>query len=48
MVDLIIILIITVVILLAVRYIYKVKKSGHKCIGCPNNHNCNKQKKLQL
>ncbi len=32
----------------AVRYIYKAKKSGQACIGCPNSKqcggNCSKEK----
>ena len=34
MADLIIVAILAVVIAAAVRYIYKAKKSGAKCIGC--------------
>ena len=34
--DLIIIVILAVIVGLAARYVYKAKKSGHKCIGCPD------------
>ena len=34
MADLIIVVILAVVVAAAVRYIYKAKKSGAKCIGC--------------
>jgi len=33
--DFIILAILIVVIVLAARYVYKAKKSGRKCIGCP-------------
>ena len=29
-----------VVLFLAIRYIYKAKKKGVKCIGCPQGNNC--------
>jgi len=35
MADLIVIAVISLIIGAAVRYIYKEKKSGAKCIGCP-------------
>lgn len=40
----IIIGIIVVIIALAGFYIYKSKKSGKKCIGCPYNCSCNGKK----
>lgn len=40
--QLIPIAIIVVVIGLAALYIYKAKKSGKKCIGCPESSNCKK------
>ena len=40
--DLIVILILVVVIFLAVTYIYKSKKKGKKCIGCPYACSCSK------
>ena len=38
--DLIIIAILAVVIGFAARYVYKAKKSGKKCIGCPEGCSC--------
>ncbi len=32
--------ILVVIVGLAVRYIYKAKKSGAKCIGCPDGGSC--------
>ncbi|MBE6963377.1 MAG: FeoB-associated Cys-rich membrane protein [Ruminococcaceae bacterium] len=40
MTDLIVISILAVVLGLAVGYIYKEKKSGAKCIGCPHSKTC--------
>ena len=40
MVDYIVIAILVVVIAAAGRYIYKAKKSGRKCIGCPDGGCC--------
>lgn len=40
MADIIVGLIVIVAVGLAVRYIYKAKKSGVKCIGCPDAGNC--------
>ena len=42
MIDLILITIILLVIGTVTWYIYKEKKQGNKCIGCPNAKNCNK------
>lgn len=39
--NFIIITILVVIVGFAVRYIYKAKKSGHKCIGCPEGASCN-------
>ena len=40
-VDYIIVVVVIVAILgLAGGYIYKTRKSGRKCIGCPNSGNC--------
>ncbi|MBR3596103.1 MAG: FeoB-associated Cys-rich membrane protein [Clostridia bacterium] len=36
----IIIAVVILIIGLAGLYIYKAKKSGRKCIGCPDNKNC--------
>ena len=38
--DFIIIAIIGILLGAAIFYIYKSKKSGAKCIGCPNGGNC--------
>ena len=35
--NVIIIAIIAFIVLLSARYVYKAKKNGKKCIGCPNN-----------
>ena len=35
MTDVIVIAVLAVILGAAVRYIYKAKKSGAKCIGCP-------------
>lgn len=40
MIDYVIIGIIAVIIALAAIYVYKAKKSGKKCIGCPNDCSC--------
>ncbi len=40
MVDFILILIIVLIVGLAGFYIYKAKKSGRKCIGCPDSKTC--------
>jgi hypothetical protein len=31
---------IVLIVALAARYIYKAKKSGKKCIGCPSGGSC--------
>lgn len=38
--DIIIIAIIALVVGLAALYVYKAKKSGKKCIGCPDSGTC--------
>jgi len=38
--DIIIIAILAVVVGFAARYVYKAKKSGAKCIGCPVEGGC--------
>ncbi len=40
MVDLILIAVLVIIIGLSARYIYKAKKSGKACIGCPNGCSC--------
>ena len=42
MTDFIVIIIVAVIIALAGFYIYKAKKSGKKCIGCPDADKCGK------
>lgn len=39
--NIIIIVILIIIIGLAVLYIRKSKKTGIKCIGCPDSKNCN-------
>ncbi len=34
------VIVIAVVVGLAAYYVYKAKKSGQKCIGCPHGGNC--------
>ena len=42
--ETVIVVIILVVILgAAAGYVYKAKKSGRKCIGCPNSGSCGKK-----
>ncbi len=36
----IIILVVAAIVVLAVRYIYKAKKSGKRCVGCPDSGSC--------
>ena len=38
--DFIIIAVIAVIVALAVLYIYREKKKGRKCIGCPYSASC--------
>ena len=38
--DIIVIAIIVVIVGLAALYVYKAKKSGKKCIGCPDGCSC--------
>lgn len=38
--NIIIVAVIVIVVALAVRYIYKAKKSGKKCVGCPDGGSC--------
>ena len=42
MTDIIVIAILAVILGAAVRYIYKAKKNGAKCIGCPASKTCGK------
>ena len=45
MVDFIVTIILIAIVGLAVAYIYKEKKKGTKCIGCPMAGNCGKHHK---
>ena len=51
LVDIIIVVAIAVIVGMAAWYVYKSKKSGRKCIGCPEGgcsrcaHSCAQQKK---
>ena len=40
MTDILIILVLAVILALAARYIYRAKKKGQKCIGCPYSSCC--------
>ena len=40
MIDYIIIAVVLVILGLAGFYVYKAKKSGQKCIGCPHSKTC--------
>ena len=42
--NFIIIVVIMVIVIAAGIYIYKEKKSGKKCIGCPYSGSCGKNK----
>lgn len=41
MIDFIIIAIIVIIVGSASFYVYRAKKSGKKCIGCPDSGSCN-------
>ena len=38
--DIVLIFIVALIVSLALLYIYKSKKDGKKCIGCPDSKNC--------
>ncbi len=40
LVDYLILGVLAATLLLAARYVYKAKKSGKKCIGCPDSCAC--------
>ena len=44
MIDYIVIGILVVIIAAAAFYVYKAKKSGKKCIGCPDGCSCSSKK----
>lgn len=48
MIDYIVIGILVVIIAAAAFYVYKAKKSGKKCIGCPDGCSCSSKKADQL
>lgn len=41
--DIVVIAIVAVIVVLALRYIIKTKKSGAKCIGCPSGGCCDQK-----
>lgn len=43
MTDLLIILIVAAVVALAGSYVYKAKKRGQTCIGCPHSKTCGRK-----
>ena len=43
--NIIIILVVLIIVGLAGFYVYKAKKSGQKCIGCPQSKVCNSNTK---
>ena len=45
--NIIIIAVVAIIVGLAGFYVYKAKKSGKKCIGCPDGCSCSSQKKEQ-
>ena len=38
--DFVIIVVVAAILILAGLYVYKAKKSGQKCIGCPHSKTC--------
>ena len=44
MIDYIVIAILVMIVAAAAIYVYKAKKSGKKCIGCPDSCSCSSQK----
>ena len=40
MTNVIVLAIVAAIVGLAARYVYKAKKSGAKCIGCPDSGTC--------
>ena len=40
MTNMIIILVVAAIIALAGWYVYKAKKNGQKCVGCPHSKTC--------
>ncbi len=42
--DIIVVAILVIIVGLAAFYVYKAKKSGKKCIGCPDGCSCSSKK----
>ena len=42
--DIVVIIVVAVIVVLAGLYIYKAKKSGKKCVGCPYADSCGTKK----
>ena len=42
--DVVVIIVVAVIVLLAGGYVYKEKKRGNACIGCPYGKTCGKKK----
>ena len=40
MIDFIVVAVLVVIVAAAAFYVYKAKKSGKKCIGCPDGCSC--------
>ena len=43
MTDIVILLVVLAIVGAALRYVYKEKKKGTKCIGCPDGSTCSGQ-----
>ena len=43
MIDFIVVAVLVVIVAAAAFYVYKAKKSGKKCIGCPDGCSCSKK-----
>ncbi len=44
MIDFIVVAVLVVIVAAAALYVYKAKKSGKKCIGCPDGCSCGSKK----
>ena len=44
MIDFIVVAVLVVIVAAAAFYVYKAKKSGKKCIGCPDGCSCGSKK----
>lgn len=47
MIDLILLAVIVIILAAAAAYVYKAKKSGQKCIGCPDGCSCGKKQRIR-